>query len=115
MIYSSKKLFFPKKYVSISQTNPPPPPLMERDALASGVIECGPAGARFKQPVLLEIPYFASLGNGERELIVLRSEDGSDWKEHSASATFADCGWDGEEGELYQVLPQRQELQQQQK
>ncbi len=88
---------------------------MERDALASGVIECGPAGARFKQPVLLEIPYFASLGNGERELIVLRSEDGSDWKEHSASATFADCGWDGEEGELYQVLPQRQELQQQQK
>ncbi len=76
---------------------------MERDALASGVLECGPAGAQFKTPVLLEIPYFASLGSGERELIVLRSEDGTGWKEHSASATFADCGWDGEEGELYQV------------
>lgn len=30
----------------------------------------------------MEIPHFASLGRGDRELVVLRSENGSVWKEH---------------------------------
>lgn len=34
------------------------------------------------RPVIVEIPHFASLGRGDRELVVLRSENGSIWKEH---------------------------------
>lgn len=30
----------------------------------------------------MEIPHFAALGHGDRELVVLRSENGSVWKEH---------------------------------
>lgn len=30
----------------------------------------------------MEIPHFASLSRGDRELVVLRSENGSVWKEH---------------------------------
>lgn len=30
----------------------------------------------------MEIPHFASHGRGDRELVVLRSENGSVWKEH---------------------------------
>jgi ankyrin len=30
----------------------------------------------------VEIPHFAALGRGDRELVVLRSENGSVWKEH---------------------------------
>lgn len=30
----------------------------------------------------MEIPHFASYGRGDRELVVLRSENGSVWKEH---------------------------------
>lgn len=33
-------------------------------------------------PVIVEIPHFAALGRGDRELVVLRSENGSVWKEH---------------------------------
>ena len=33
-------------------------------------------------PVIVEIPHFASHGRGDRELVVLRSENGSVWKEH---------------------------------
>lgn len=36
----------------------------------------------FHRPVIVEIPHFASLGHGDRELVVLRSENGSVWKEH---------------------------------
>lgn len=34
------------------------------------------------RPVIVEIPHFASLSHGDRELVVLRSENGSVWKEH---------------------------------
>ena len=37
-----------------------PPPFMEREALASRVIDVSPAGERFHSPVLIEIPHFAS-------------------------------------------------------
>lgn len=30
----------------------------------------------------MEIPHFASHGRGDRELVVLRSENGTVWKEH---------------------------------
>lgn len=51
---------------------PFPPPLMERESLSSRVIEVGPSPAQFHCPVLLEVPHFASVRGGERELIVLR-------------------------------------------
>ena len=38
----------------------------------------GPLTANFKVPVLLEVPHFASVRGGERELIVLRCDDGKD-------------------------------------
>lgn len=33
-------------------------------------------------PVIVEIPHFGSMRGKERELIVLRSENGETWKEH---------------------------------
>nr|XP_015210193.1 PREDICTED: ankyrin-1 [Lepisosteus oculatus] len=59
-----------------------PPPLVEGEGLASRIISLGPAGAQFLGPVIVEIPHFASIGRGDRELVVLRSENGSVWKEH---------------------------------
>uniref|UniRef100_A0A670K9B4 Ankyrin-1 n=1 Tax=Podarcis muralis TaxID=64176 RepID=A0A670K9B4_PODMU len=59
-----------------------PPPLAEEEGLASRIIALGPAGAQFLSPVIVEIPHFASHGRGDRELVVLRSENGSIWKEH---------------------------------
>ena len=53
-----------------------PPPFMEREALASRVIEISPALQTFRSPVLLEIPHFASNAGVERETVVLRSDDG---------------------------------------
>ncbi|XP_027848625.2 ankyrin-3-like isoform X2 [Aphis gossypii] len=63
-----------------------PPPLMEGEALASRILELGPAGAKFLGPVIIEVPHFASLRGRERELVVLRSENGTTWKEHSLEA-----------------------------
>ncbi|NWS57994.1 ANK1 protein, partial [Chunga burmeisteri] len=64
------------------QKLPAPPPLAEEEGLASRIIALGPAGAQFLSPVIVEIPHFASYGRGDRELVVLRSENGSIWKEH---------------------------------
>ncbi|XP_050795786.1 ankyrin-1 isoform X8 [Gopherus flavomarginatus] len=59
-----------------------PPPLAEEEGLASRIITLGPTGAQFLSPVIVEIPHFASYGRQDRELVVLRSENGSVWKEH---------------------------------
>ncbi|XP_038590202.1 ankyrin-1-like isoform X2 [Micropterus salmoides] len=59
-----------------------PPPLVEGEGLASRIISLGPSSMQFLGPVIVEIPHFASLGRGDRELVVLRSENGSIWKEH---------------------------------
>uniref|UniRef100_A0A8C0UJR0 Ankyrin 1 n=1 Tax=Cyanistes caeruleus TaxID=156563 RepID=A0A8C0UJR0_CYACU len=64
------------------QKLPAPPPLAEEEGLSSRIIALGPAGAQFLSPVIVEIPHFASYGRGDRELVVLRSENGSVWKEH---------------------------------
>lgn len=34
------------------------------------------------RPVIVEIPHFGSMRGHERELILLRSENGETWKEH---------------------------------
>ncbi|XP_068114558.1 ankyrin-3 isoform X7 [Hyperolius riggenbachi] len=59
-----------------------PPPMVEGEGLASRLVEMGPAGAQFLGPVIVEIPHFGSMRSKERELIVLRSENGESWKEH---------------------------------
>ncbi|KAM6442575.1 ankyrin-3 isoform 2-T2 [Liasis olivaceus] len=59
-----------------------PPPMVEGEGLASRLIEMGPSGAQFLGPVIVEIPHFGSMRGKERELIVLRSENGETWKEH---------------------------------
>ncbi|XP_023322574.1 uncharacterized protein LOC111696970 isoform X12 [Eurytemora carolleeae] len=64
-----------------------PPPLNEGEALASRILELGPAKANFLGPVIIEVPHFASLRGREREIIILRSDDGEKWREHSLEAT----------------------------
>ncbi|XP_061083525.1 ankyrin-3-like isoform X4 [Conger conger] len=59
-----------------------PPPMVEGEGLASRLVEVGPAGAQFLGPVIVEIPHFGSMRGKERELIVLRSDNGETWKEH---------------------------------
>ncbi|XP_073452400.1 ankyrin-3 isoform X29 [Aquarana catesbeiana] len=59
-----------------------PPPMVEGEGLASRLVEMGPSGAQFLGPVVVEIPHFGSMRSKERELIVLRSENGESWKEH---------------------------------
>ena len=78
-----------------------PPPLMEREALASRVIEMGPAGATFNAPVLIEVPHFASLRQGERELVVLRSDDGETWQEHTLTY-YSSWSSANQENDIYQ-------------
>jgi ankyrin len=41
----------------------------------------------FFRPVILEIPHFASLRNREREIVVLRSDNGEKWTEHTGPIT----------------------------
>jgi ankyrin len=64
-----------------------PPPLIEGEALASRILEMGPSNARFDGPVILEVPHFASLRGREREIVILRCDDGKNWKEHPLIAT----------------------------
>ena len=100
------------RYTQLSSI-PFPPPFMEREALASRVIDMSPSGEKFRyreeyfikgkdnsyldcrSPVLIEIPHFASTAGGERETIVLRSDDGETWYEHVSDTV--------ENGEIYQV------------
>ena len=47
------------------------------------------------RPVIVEIPHFAALRGTERELVILRSETGENWREHHCDYT---------EEELNQIL-----------
>ncbi len=60
---------------------------MEGEALGSRILELGPAGAKFLGPVILEVPHFASLRGHEREIVILRSDNGETWREHNLDAT----------------------------
>uniref|UniRef100_A0A4W6DTK5 Ankyrin 3 n=1 Tax=Lates calcarifer TaxID=8187 RepID=A0A4W6DTK5_LATCA len=86
-----------------------PPPMVEGEGLVSRLVEVGPAGLINHQllrnqgnvsaaltvllfshfsdsPVIVEIPHFGSMRGKERELIVLRSDNGDTWKEHQSDA-----------------------------
>ncbi|XP_071336360.1 ankyrin-3 isoform X2 [Trachinotus anak] len=67
-----------------------PPPMVEGEGLVSRLVEVGPAGAQFLGPVIVEIPHFGSMRGKERELIVLRSDNGDTWKEHQSDARSED-------------------------
>ena len=43
-----------------------------------------------RSPVIVEIPHFGSMRGKERELIVLRSDNGDTWKEHQSDARTED-------------------------
>uniref|UniRef100_A0A1A9WQD0 Death domain-containing protein n=1 Tax=Glossina brevipalpis TaxID=37001 RepID=A0A1A9WQD0_9MUSC len=60
-----------------------PPPLMEGEALISRILELSPVEAKFLGPVILEVPHFGSLRDKEREIIILRSDNGESWREHT--------------------------------
>uniref|UniRef100_A0A2C9K8X7 Death domain-containing protein n=1 Tax=Biomphalaria glabrata TaxID=6526 RepID=A0A2C9K8X7_BIOGL len=64
-----------------------PPPMLEGEGLAARVLEMGPAGTKFLGPILLEVPHFASLRGKEREVVILRSDNGETWYEHPTQAT----------------------------
>ncbi|XP_061646349.1 ankyrin-3-like isoform X27 [Phyllopteryx taeniolatus] len=64
-----------------------PPPMVEGEGLVSRLVEVGPAGAQFLGPVIVEIPHFGSMRGKERELIVLRSDNGDTWREHQFDST----------------------------
>ncbi|CUT99311.1 Ankyrin [Echinococcus multilocularis] len=63
------------------------PPLNDGEGLACRLIEVGPVGVRFNAPILIEVPYCASLRSSQREIVVLRSENGEIWKEHPVDPT----------------------------
>ena len=42
---------------------------------------------RLLSPVILEVPHFASLRGKEREIVILRSDNGETWREHTLEAT----------------------------
>jgi len=46
-------------------------------------------------PVIIEVPHFAALCGQEREIIILRSDDGETWTEHNQEAS---------EGAVHDVL-----------
>ena len=39
------------------------------------------------RPILIEVPHFASLRDKEREICILRSDNGETWHEHGLSAS----------------------------
>ena len=41
------------------------------------------------RPVVIEVPHFASLRGKEREIVILRSDNGETWREHTIEATDA--------------------------
>ncbi|KAB0792252.1 hypothetical protein PPYR_14211 [Photinus pyralis] len=68
------------------QRTPHPPPLMEGEALASRVLELGPVGVKFLGPAIIEVPHFAALRGKEREIVILRSDNGESWREHTVES-----------------------------
>ncbi|XP_076460033.1 uncharacterized protein LOC143293050 isoform X37 [Babylonia areolata] len=64
-----------------------PPPTSEGEGLAARILEMGPVGTQFLGPIIMEIPHYASLRGKEREVVVMRSDNGESWYEHPLAAT----------------------------
>lgn len=62
------------------------PPLSEGEGLACRVLQLTPA--TFLAPVLLEVPHYTPLGE-DREVVVLRSDNGKKWSGHTNSSSTA--------------------------
>lgn len=39
------------------------------------------------RPVIIEVPHFGSLRGKEREIVILRSDNGETWREHTLEAS----------------------------
>ena len=77
-------VFILHRLASVFRSNKPTllPPLYEGESLACRVLDVNPSGVKFLQPVYLELPHFSALRDGERELVVLRTQDGGwNWQE----------------------------------
>jgi ankyrin len=61
--------------------------LNEGEALAARILELGPQNNRFLGPVIIEIPHYASLRGKEREIFILRNDNGEKWVEHPIAST----------------------------
>uniref|UniRef100_A0A0K2T5D4 Putative LOC100874737 [Megachile rotundata] n=1 Tax=Lepeophtheirus salmonis TaxID=72036 RepID=A0A0K2T5D4_LEPSM len=59
-----------------------PPPMNEGEGLACRILKVGPRGSKFLGPVLIEVPHVSSLNEGERELFVMRCNNGRKWIPH---------------------------------
>ncbi|OWF56525.1 Ankyrin-2 [Mizuhopecten yessoensis] len=64
-----------------------PLPINEGEALAARILEMGPVATKFLGRIVIEIPHFASLRGKEREIKILRSDNGEKWEEHPILAT----------------------------
>ncbi|XP_076454790.1 uncharacterized protein LOC143289416 isoform X40 [Babylonia areolata] len=64
-----------------------PPPMAEGEGLAARILEMGPVGTQFLGPIVIEVPHFASLRGKEREVVVMRSDNGESWYEHPLAAS----------------------------
>ena len=58
--------------------------LLLRLGLACRILKVGPTGSKFLGKVLIEVPYVASLKEGQREIVILKCDSGSKnkWVEH---------------------------------
>ncbi|CAH8662286.1 unnamed protein product [Schistosoma rodhaini] len=63
-----------------------PPVFNDGDCLACRIIEMNPNQMRFTLPILIEVPHVASIKGREREIVIVRSETGNSWKEHTLEA-----------------------------
>lgn len=56
------------------------------------------------RPVIIEVPHFASLRGKEREIVILRSDNGETWREHTLEASeeavleVLNASFDGDNG-----------------
>lgn len=41
----------------------------------------------FCRPVIIEVPHFAALRGKEREIVILRSDNGETWREHTVESS----------------------------
>ena len=63
------------------------------------------------RPVILEVPHFASLRGKEREIVILRSDNGETWREHTLEATeeavqeVLNESFDGDGASTVEALP----------